>query len=122
MTNAIYSSKKVSFAVNKLNNGELQVDIKLECFAGRYDFCIEDDNLKTYVKMLQQLNNDLEGEFNFVDMDSDSFILFKMKNYGKMDVSGQLGSFVNGNYLNFSFEADQTLLTSLIGLLESLDG
>ena len=118
---ATYFSEKVSFAVNKLSNGELQVDVKSGHFAGRYDFCIEDENLITYAKRLQKINDNLEGEFNFADMDSDSFILFKMKHYGKMEVSGQLGSFVNGNYLNFLFEADQTLLTSLIGLLQSFE-
>ena len=121
MNSATYSSEDVSFAVNKLNTGELQVDIKLKCFSGRFNFCIEDENLKKYAKELQKLSDDLEGEFNFADMDSNSFILFKMKKHGKMEVNGQIGSCVKKTQLNFSFEADQTLLTSLISLLKNVE-
>ena len=121
MDNVTYYTDKVLFVIDKINTGELHVDIKLGYFAGSYDFCIEDYNLNIYVKNLQQLSNNLYGEFNFRDMDSDSFILFRMKNFGKMEVSGQLGSFINGNYLNFRFEADQTLLTLLIDLLKNIE-
>ena len=114
----LYQNGENAFDVYKLDNGELLVRVKVKDFSGQFAYCIEDNNLKDYISSLEELDKLEKGEFKFQDMDSDSFIYFEKTEYGHMKISWQLGMTFQNNYLIFEMDADQTVITNLIGRLK----
>ena len=71
-----------------------------------------------YVELLDTIKAvscSLNGTFRLYDMgaDTDGYVDFEM-NKGQLHIKGQLGASFSSHYLMFGFDADQTLLGSLI--------
>ena len=97
------------------------VHVKTKKFSGKHNFCIEWNFLSQKIKDLENLIEQLCGECVIEDMDSDSYLNFSMKKYGKMTFSGRLGGTHTNNYMVFEFMADQTIVQNLIVFLKTLD-
>ncbi len=74
-----------------------------------------------YTELINTINKIyccLNGTFRLYDMgaDTDGYIDFEM-NKGKLCIKGQLGASFSSHSLQFSFEADQTLLEPLMQTL-----
>ncbi len=88
-------------------------------FKGQDIITIFDHHLTNTVNKIENVYESLDGEFRLYDVggDSDCYIDFKMLSLGKLSVSGRLGATLSSNSLIFEFEADQTILKSLISSL-----
>lgn len=85
-------------------------------FKGQDIITIFDHFLTETVNLIEGVYDSLAGEFRLYDLggDTDCYIDFKMQSFGKLSISGRLGSTFSSNSLTFEFEADQTLLKPLI--------
>lgn len=113
----LYENESSIFHIEKRENGAVSVFVKTRGFSGEYEYCIEPENLQSYLRTLEEFDLKEQGEFYFRDMDSDSFVLFQKTQYGHMNIKGQLGSTFQNNYLIFEMEADQTLIQRVIQVL-----
>ena len=85
-------------------------------FKGQDIITIFDHYLTETVKMIENVYENLDGEFQLYDVggDTDCYIDFKMQSSGALSISGRLGPTFSSNSLTFEFKADQTVLKPLI--------
>ena len=86
-----------------------------EKYKGCDAFTLFDQFYYDTLNAMKNTYRELNGSFRLDDYgaDSDGFVDFEMKN-GKLHVAGRLGATFSTHSLSFEFEADQTLLGSLI--------
>ena len=84
-------------------------------FKGYETFTLFDKFYMDIIKKMKTVHYSLNGTFRIYDVgaDTDGYIDFEMKN-GRLLVKGQLGATFSSHSLQFEFEADQTLLTTLL--------
>ena len=95
------------------------VSYENENFKGYDAFTLFDQH---YINMLSEIKNtyaSLNGVFRIYDIgaDTDGYIEFVLEN-GIAYIKGQLGASFSSHSLKFEFEADQTLIGSLIQAIE----
>ena len=85
------------------------------CFKGYETFTLFDKFYTDTIEKMGTVHHSLNGAFRICDVgaDTDGYIDFEMNN-GKLLVKGQLGATFSSHSLQFEFEADQTLLTTLL--------
>lgn len=100
---------------NKMENYfTFKIFIKSNLFSGRNIFSLSKENLIQYIKSLEKLLLELDGELKIEDLDSDDFINIKfIDKIGHIKVQGQLGGSFNEQYVIFCFYSDQTFLQNL---------
>ena len=88
-------------------------------FRGYDYFTFFDQGYIDLIKTIQETYRTMNGLFRLYDMgaDTDGFIEFNCKN-GILKIKGQLGASFSEKFLNFRFEADQTILSALLNCLE----
>lgn len=114
----LYENNEYKFDVLKQADGTLLIKVFVKDFSGEFIYCIEDENLKEYISLLQDFDLKECGDFKLSDMDSDSYIIFEKTKYGHMNIKGRIGSTFRKNYLVFEMPADQTVVRSLIERLK----
>ena len=84
-------------------------------FKGYETFTLFDKFYTDTIEKMGTIHHSLNGAFRICDVgaDTDGYIDFEMNN-GKLLVKGQLGATFSSHSLQFEFEADQTLLTTLL--------
>lgn len=82
-------------------------------FSGNCNFCIEENELKEYIKTIDLLIKTLDGELEIRDSESDAFLKFAFEDVKNFYVIGQMGGSHEDNFMRFKFKADQTLLYGL---------
>ena len=84
-------------------------------FKGYETFTLFDKFYTDSIDKMGTIHHSLNGAFRICDFgaDTDGYIDFEMNN-GRLLVKGQLGATFSSHSLQFEFEADQTLLTTLI--------
>lgn len=84
-------------------------------FKGFDIFTLFDRFYSNIVNDMKSAYNSLSGSFRIYDVgaDTDGYIEFIMKN-GNLSIKGQLGASFSSHSLLFAFEADQTLVGSLL--------
>ena len=84
-------------------------------FKGYETFTLLDKFYMDTIEKMGTIHHSLNGAFRICDVgaDTDGYIDFEMNN-GKLLVKGQLGATFSSHSLQFEFEADQTLLTTLL--------
>ena len=84
-------------------------------FKGCDTFTLFDHFYSNIVNEIESTYTSLNGSFRIYDVgaDTDGYIEFVMKN-GILSVKGQLGSSFSSHSLMFEFEADQTLIGTLL--------
>ena len=84
-------------------------------FKGYETFTLFDKFYTDTIEKMGTIHHSLNGAFRICDVgaDTDGYIDFEMKN-GRLLVKGQLGATFSSHSLQFEFEADQTLLTTLL--------
>ena len=84
-------------------------------FKGYETFTLFDKFYTDTIEKMGTVHHSLNGAFRICDVgaDTDGYIDFEMNN-GKLLVKGQLGATFSSHSLQFEFEADQTLLTTLL--------
>ena len=84
-------------------------------FKGYEAFTLFDKFYTDTIEKMGTIHHSLNGAFRICDVgaDTDGYIDFEMNN-GKLLVKGQLGATFSSHSLQFEFEADQTLLTTLL--------
>ena len=84
-------------------------------FKGCDTFTLFDHFYSNIVNEIESTYTSLNGSFRIYDVgaDTDGYIEFVMKN-GKLSAKGQLGSSFSSHSLMFEFEADQTLIGTLL--------
>ncbi len=92
--------------------------VKSKKFSGESSFCISNDILLSNMNVLNTMKDDLNGRVQFRDSESDSVVGIEMMQFGKAEVSGQIGGSHQEHYMRFKFESDQTILTGLIDFLK----
>lgn len=90
-----------------------EVTISNGSFSGRCNFCILEDNVKDYVKVIDNLINSLSGEIEIQDCESDAYIKLYFEDTMNFYVIGQIGGSYEDNTLKFKLKADQTILYRL---------
>ena len=85
------------------------------CFKGYETFTLFDKFYTDTIEKIETVRHSLNGAFRICDVgaDTDGYIDFEMNN-GKLLIKGQLGATFSSHSLQFEFEADQTLLTTLL--------
>ena len=88
-------------------------------FKGYEVFTLFDRFYIDVIDKIEMVYHSLTGTFRICDVgaDTDGYIDFEMKN-GRLLVKGQLGATFSSHSLQFEFEADQTLLTTLLKEIE----
>lgn len=87
-----------------------EIFISTSGYSGKCNFCISDDKLNKYIKGINELMEDLSGEFEIEDCESDAYIKIYFESMRELYVCGQIGGSYQDNYLNFKLKADQTIL------------
>ena len=84
-------------------------------FKGYETFTLFDKFYTDTIEKMGTVHHSLNGAFRICDVgaDTDGYIDFEMNN-SKLLVKGQLGATFSSHSLQFEFEADQTLLTTLL--------
>ena len=84
-------------------------------FKGYEAFTLFDKFYTDTIEKMGTIHHSLNGAFRICDVgaDTDGYIDFEMNN-GKLLIKGQLGATFSSHSLQFEFEADQTLLTTLL--------
>ncbi|MDO5539035.1 MAG: hypothetical protein Q4F83_03020 [Eubacteriales bacterium] len=82
-------------------------------FSGICNFCIEENKLKEYIKMIDSMIKILGGELEIRDCESDAYLKIYFEDSMNFYVSGQIGGSYEDNILRFKLKADQTLLYGL---------
>ncbi len=83
-------------------------------FSGESTLCMSRCYIEGKIQELKNLYNKLNGKCCFEDFDSDDFVLFEMKKWGHMLITGQLGGSQNTPFLRYEYYADQTFLNQII--------
>ena len=85
------------------------------CFKVYETFTLFDKFYTDTIEKMETVRHSLNGAFRICDVgaDTDGYIDFEMNN-GKLLIKGQLGATFSSHSLQFEFEADQTLLTTLL--------
>ena len=92
--------------------------VKSKSFSGESSFCISNDILISILKVLESMKSDLKGSVQFRDSESDAIVNIKMKQFGKAEVSGQIGGSHQDHFMRFRFESDQTILEGLVKFIK----
>lgn len=87
-------------------------------FKGCDTFTLFDSFYSDIINEIENTYTSLNGNFRIYDVgsDTDGYIEFIMKN-GRLSVKGSLGASFDSNSLTFEFEADQTLVRTLLNAL-----
>lgn len=59
----------------------------------------------------------MDGIIELKHYDSDAFLKFRFESLGKLNVSGQIGASFNDHYIKFKFQADQTIVKSIVSFI-----
>jgi hypothetical protein len=84
-------------------------------YKGCDSFTLFDHFYDEFLDAMKNIYRELNGSFRLDDngADTDGYVDFEMKN-GRLHVEGRLGATFSSYSLTFEFEADQTLLGTLI--------
>lgn len=94
------------------------IKVKSGDFSGGYNFCISRDEIVGLITILKEIENNLSIAFSINDSDSDSFISFKLKNLGHVDVFGRIGATFDDHSMTFKYTIDQTIFNKLLNTFE----
>ena len=86
-----------------------------ESYKGCDIFTFFDRNCVELLDTIKDVFYSLNGSFRLYDMgaDTDGYVDFEMSR-GQLHIKGQLGASFSSHFLMFGFDADQTLLETLI--------
>lgn len=90
------------------------ISVKAGVFQGASPFCIPKTQIMHIIREMKDMKEELKGEIEVNDADSDSFIAIQMKPFGHACIWGQIGGSHERNCMKFSYDTDQTVLTEII--------
>ncbi len=90
------------------------IKVKSGDFSGASTFCLPGDDIISAINQLSEINCKIEGNCTLKDTESDDYIKFVFEKFDHVNVSGKIGGVTPDNYLNYSFKADQTIITNII--------
>jgi hypothetical protein len=90
-------------------------------FTGSDEFYLTEGQIKAFIDTLTAMHRDLKGkcEIKNTDLDSDSYIILEMGDFGHLSIVGQLGATWKDDLMKFKLSADQTILPRLTQVLSN---
>ncbi|MBF0694886.1 MAG: hypothetical protein IR153_07510 [Flavobacterium sp.] len=109
-------TERLSFATRYLVQINFTFDLTVlsNGFCGTSHFCVRRDQIEKMSSDLSIMKQAMSGNTTLEDNDSDASVNFQMKPNGQVIVFGQVGGSHEENYLNFSFQTDQTCIEPLL--------
>lgn len=118
LTLEVYCSENVKINIDSPSIIEEYINfllkIKVGCFYGEHNFCIQLGELREIIEQLNILYEQMTGEIKLFDYDSETYISLEIINNSRLCLCGQLGSEWEDNFWRFHEEVDQTIIKLLI--------
>lgn len=96
-----------------------KVYIRDHDFSGSQCFCMNIDEISSFIEKVQKINMTLDGNFELQDNESEAYINFEVSNF-RVYVKGQFGMINDTNMLIFQQHLDQTVLGNLYNIFKKL--
>jgi len=90
-----------------------EVSVSTCSFSGTCNFCISEEHIWDYTKVIDNMINSLSGEIEIHDCESDAYLKLYFEDTMNFYVLGQIGGSYGDNTLKFKLKADQTVLLRL---------
>ena len=120
----IFNSGEKSLSFEYLYTVEDYLTFKIIVRSGEYsgtsNFCISKDQRISAIRSFSDMHDKLVGSCTLKDYDSDAYITFEMSKLGHMNVFGQIGGSHADHFMKFKYVIDQTILQSLIQMLQNI--
>ena len=106
---------KISIEALYCIGGYITYEVVIFCngFSGKCNFCIAEHNLNELIKKIKYMYENLSGEVEIQDCESDAYLKIFFMDSMNMFVQGQIGGSYEDNTLKFKLKADQTILYGL---------
>lgn len=120
----LFSTPNWEMAVEHLYTVEdyftFRIYVKSNGFMGASNFCMPHEAVVVLMETCSNMVENLEGQCEIRDYDSDAYIILEINHLGQVHVSGQIGGTHEEHTLTFRNIMDQTAVLHLVRTFKAL--